>query len=240
MSALSLVLITGCGGESSDNGSNDAKEKGTSSSESAAKTYSAAELKKLIVAKADLPGYEIQPAAATERFAASKDAVTAKDATCAPLAYAVSGFAPGDESAYTDLITTKTPKDATSGGGLDSTVTMVSLSSYEGEGAQETLKSAKDAVAACAGGFTVSAKGQETQKYTKVAEEQSSGTGDESVAFAVTNEGAGKMVAHAEIARHGNTLATYYSLNLTAAMTGKKLDYTVPAEIPKAQSRKLK
>ncbi|NUR02672.1 MAG: hypothetical protein HOY79_40920 [Streptomyces sp.] len=122
---------------------------------------------------------------------------------------------------------------------LEAKLTIVSLSSYDGGGARTAMKSVSDAVSGCANGFTVSAKGQDTQKFTKAAEEKSSGSGDESVAFAVTDKADGDTTTvHGEVVRHGSTVATHYSTGL-AALAGKQDRYGVPAEIVKAQAARL-
>ncbi|MFJ4782940.1 hypothetical protein [Streptomyces sp. NPDC088794] len=254
--ALSLALITGCGGESKDNGSDSSSGDKDSSSTTAAKALSAAELGKLIIAKGDLDGFDVQSADTGGKFAESKDKVKVVDAKCAPLAYVLTGFAPGaDESAYVNRMATEKSTEPTPTGTsdedldatmdnlqdiLDSTMSIVSLSSYDGEGAQETLKSVSDAVSGCASGFSVSAPGEDTQKFTKVVAEKASGTGDESIAFAVSGPVEGDMTTvHGEVVRHGSTVAAYYSLSL-AAMAGEKVTYDIPAELIKAQAAKLK
>lgn len=253
VSVLSLTLITGCGGNSDDSKGSGSKDS-SSSPTAAAKALSAAELKKLIISRADLDGYEVKSADTGGKFAASKDQVKVADAKCAPLAYVLTGFAPGDTSAYVNrMATEKSDKPAPTGSSdkdldaamnglqdvLESKLTIVSLSSYDGDGAQDTMTSVSDAVSGCANGFTVSAKGQDTQKFTKVAEEKSSGSGDESVAFAVTSRADGDTTTvHGEVVRHGSTVATYYSISL-AALAGKQDKYGVPAEIVKAQAAKL-
>nr|WSY52227.1 hypothetical protein OG999_20285 [Streptomyces sp. NBC_00886] len=247
VSALSLALIAGC----SDGGSNDAKD----SAKSSAKALTAAELQKLIIAKGDADGYEVEALAKT--FPASKNAIKA-DEKCKPLLYVMSGLAPGDAAAYTNRTATeeKKPSDAASKSLEDMSdadmekaltdsmtldVTVVALSSYDGDGAQKAVKSVSDAVSGCTGGFASAAGGDE-QKFTKVAAEKGSGTGDESVAFAASGEmedtDGGTATVHAEVVRHGNTVATYYTMNLGAMMAGKA--YTVPAAVITAQSAKLK
>jgi len=254
--ALSFALITGCGGESKDAESGkDSADKGSSST-AAAKALSAAELDKLIIAKGDLDGFDVEPADTGGEFAESKDKVKVVDAKCAPLAYVLTGFAPGaDESAYVNRMATEKDTEPTPTGTsdedldatmdnlqdiLDSTMTVVSLSSYDGEGAQEALKSVSDAISGCASGFSVSAPGEDTQKFTKVVGEKASGTGDESIAFAVSGPVEGDMTTvHGEVVRHGSTVAAYYSLSL-AALAGEKVTYDIPAELIKAQAAKLK
>ncbi|MCX4883237.1 hypothetical protein [Streptomyces sp. NBC_00847] len=253
VSALSLALITGCGGDSGSGDAKDSAGKGSSPT-AAAKALSAAELGRRIISEQDLDGYEVKSADKGGKFAESKDQVTVVDAKCEPLAYVLTGFAPGDESAYVNRMATEKVAEPTSKGtseeSLDdiedslkdivgSTMTIVSLSSYDGGGAEQTMKSVGDAVAGCASGFTVSAKGQDTQKFTRVAEEKSSGSGDESVAFSVTGKTEGDTTTvHAEVVRHGSTVATYYSVSL-AALAGKHDKYGIPAGIIKAQEAKL-
>ena len=255
VSALSLALVTGCGG---DSGSADTKNSSAgkgSSSTTAAKAYTTAELRGLVIATGDVDGYDIRSADTADKYAVSKDLVKVTDARCAPLGYIITGFAPGDTTSYVHRMATEASDRPTPTGtsdedlenamnGLDdflnSTMTIVSLSSYDGEGAEETMKSVSAAVSGCASGFTISAKGQDTQKFTKVAEEKSSATADESVAFEVTGKAEGEdQVVHGVVARHGSTIATYYSISL-AAMAGQKSDYGVPAEVIKAQAAKLK
>ncbi|MFF7448698.1 MULTISPECIES: hypothetical protein [unclassified Streptomyces] len=253
MSALSLALITGC----SDSGSDDSKDKGSDagSSAPAAKALTAAELQKLILAKGDVDGYKVEKTVGAPE---TKDEVTTDDEKCRPLAYAMSAQAPGDAAAETTVTLTqekKAPTDSASksledlaegefedslADAMNLNVTLVGLSSYEGDGAEKTFKSVSDAVKGCSGGFTVTSEG-EKQKLTKVTAEKGSGTGDESVAFASEGEmdkETGNGTVHAEVVRHGNTIATYYTLNLGALMTQKP--YTVDGTVVTAQAKKLK
>ncbi|MEU2727533.1 hypothetical protein ABZ650_07390 [Streptomyces griseoviridis] len=249
--ALSLALITGCGGDTDAKDTKNTADK-PSAPAATAKALGAAELEKLIVGKADLKGYDVKPAGAAQQIVPSKDALTVKDAACEPLAYVLTGFAPGDESAYVNRVATQAaPTSAPSAGSdedldaamdlLGSTITIVSLSSYDGDGAQRTMKAVKDAfTTSCASGFTLAAKGQETQRFTKVTAGKSTGSGDESIAYTVNGKtDEGETQVNAEVVRHGSTVATYYSLNL-AALSGKKADISIPAEIVTAQEAKLK
>jgi hypothetical protein len=122
---------------------------------------------------------------------------------------------------------------------MDLDVTVVTLSSYDGDGAEKALKAVSDAVKACSGGFSGVQDG-EKGKFTKVAEEKSSGLGDESFAFTATNDAGkdGALPLHAELVRHGNTLAGYSTINIGAMMSKKA--YTVSAPVLKAQDTKLK
>ncbi|MER6346714.1 hypothetical protein ACWC10_13385 [Streptomyces sp. NPDC001595] len=248
MSVLSLALVTGC----SESESGGDKGAGSNEQSSSAKALSAAELKKLIIADGEVDGFKVEPL--DKSTVMTKDDVKT-DEKCLPLTYVMSGLAPGDAAAETNTSATeeksptdtasKSLEDLTEGEAEDAMAdamsvnfTVVGLSSYDGDGAEQTMKSVADAVENCAGGFTGTSQGEE-QKATKVTEEKASGAGDESVAFAVTSDMDGEAGdVHAEVVRHGNTIATYYTLNLGALMTGDK--YAVPAKLVQAQGGKLK
>ncbi|MFJ9813771.1 hypothetical protein ACIRU3_00620 [Streptomyces sp. NPDC101151] len=250
VSALSLALITGC----SDGGSKDSGDgKGGKDEQPAAKALSAAELTKLIIAKGEVPGHKVGP---VEGGIPDKSKVKADDAKCDPLIRALTGIAPGEPAANTSRMATEDKKDPTDDAtslddmadgkfedaineSMDLDVTVVTLASYDGDGAEKGLQSVSDAVKACAGGFS-GVQDDEKGKFTKVAEEKSSGTGDGSVAFTATNDAGkdGALPLHAEVVRHGNTLATYTTINIGAMMSKKA--YTVSAPVIKAQAAKLK
>lgn len=168
----------------------------------------------------------------------------------------MTGIAPGDAPAETNIMVQQDKKDptddATSMGDMASgkfeaaikesmnlDVTVVTLSSYDGDGAEKTLRTVSDAVKACAGGFKGDQAGDKAS-ITKVAEEKGPDAGDASVAFAVTSDlGDGDTGAeHVVVERHGNTLASYTTRNIGAMMAGKA--YGVPAPVVKAQAAKLK
>ncbi|GGX38326.1 hypothetical protein [Streptomyces fructofermentans] len=259
VSVLSLALVTGC----SDSGSgSDTDDKAGGDKPAAAKPLSDSELGKLIITTADAKGFKVSPVGETEAFAASKKDVKVVDEKCAPLAYVLTGFAPGDSDSFVSRMAQEdptakaskspakdmedmTPEELEEALGsitdaLGSTMTLVSLSSYEGDGAKETMSSVSAAVKGCAGGFTATGA-DEPQKFSKVVGEKASGKGDESVAFAATGDAEGApLTVHAEVARHGNTVTTYYSISLAAlADEGKATAYTVPAALIEAQTAKL-
>ncbi|MFD7437908.1 hypothetical protein [Streptomyces sp. NPDC059861] len=254
VSALSLALVTGC----AESGSDDSKGSDSSSAAPAApaeKALGAAELKKLIIAQGDVEGYEVK--APDAQLPASQSEVKVDKAECEPLAFAMSGLAPGEPAADARNMATekKSPTDTASKSMEDMTegdfedafsdalsvnMTAVGLSSYDGDGTAATFKSVSDAIADCAGGFTLTTKGT-AQKVVKVATEKGSGTGDESVAFSASVEMEGQEApgtVHAEVVRHGGTLATYYTINMGALLTGE--EYEIPATVVEAQAAKLK
>lgn len=239
VSALSLALVTGCGG---DSGGSDAK------------ALSAAELKKSIIAQGDVEGYKVD--ASGKQLPKSKDQVKSGEEKCAPLAYAMGGQAPGEAASETSVMVTQEKKKPTDGASkledlteseiedsitsaMDMTLTVVGLSSYDGAGAEETFKSVSDAVESCSGGFPVTMQGTD-QKVTGIAAEKGSGSGDESVGFTAKSDAEDGDVAttHVEVVRHGSTIATYYTMNLGLMITDKP--YDVPAAVIDAQSAKLK
>ncbi|GGW17476.1 lipoprotein [Streptomyces capoamus] len=247
VSALSLALVTGCGDDGSkDSGSGSGKD----ADKPAAKTLDAGALQRLIIAQGDVPGQKV---GAVEGGVPDKSKVTSDDAKCLPVLRAFTAIAPGDPVAHTSKMATenvKVPKaGATSPDGgksadsisesMNLDVTVVTLASYDGDGAEQGLQAVSDAVKACAGGFSGAQDG-EKGTFTKVSEEKSSGTGDASVAFTATNDAGkdGALPLHAEVARHGNTLAVYTTVNIGAMMSKKA--YTVSAPVVKAQAAKLK
>lgn len=249
VSVLSFALVTGCsGGGSGDSGNG----KGGNGEKPAAKALSGAELKKLIIAKGEVPGFKV---GAVQGGIPADSAVKTDDAKCDPLLDVLTGVAPGDPATNTSRMARQDKKDPTDGAtslddladgkfedalkdSMNSDVTVVTLSSYDGDGAEQALRSVSDAVKACAGGFSGDQAG-EKGKFSKVAEEKSSATGDESLAFTATNNTPdGAVPLHGEVVRHGNTVATYSTINIGAAMTKKA--YTVSAAVIKAQAAKLK
>lgn len=261
VSVLSLALVTGCSDSGSGSGS-DGKDSGKDSA-AAAKPLSDSELGELIVTTADAKGFKVAPLGKAEAFAASKEDVKVVDEKCAPLAYVLTGFAPGDSASFVNRTAHEDPAAKATASptknmedmspeelekaldsvtdALGSTTTLVSLSSYEGDGAKKTMSSVSEAIKGCGSGFTATG-GDDPQKFSKVVGEKASGNGDESVAFAATADADGSpLIVHAEVARHGNTVATYYSLSLAAlAEDGKKaIAYSVPAALIKAQAAKL-
>lgn len=251
LGALSLTLLTGC----SDEGSNDSKQStgssdssGSSSSAPAAKARTAAELEKLLLAQGDVKGYRV--ASGDDTLLKSKSDLKTDKAECAPLAYAMSGLAPGETEANASNTVTQEAADMSSRapedidkadieGAFKVALTFVGLSSYDGDGAEKAVKAVSDGVKACSGGFGIAAQG-EKQKIKKVAEGKASGAGDESVAFSVDSDmdGEGTATFNTEVVRIGNTVATYYTVNFANLSTGKAAE--VPTAVIEGQVAKLK
>ncbi|WP_333740057.1 hypothetical protein [Streptomyces sp. IBSBF 2806] len=252
--ALSLSLLTACSDGAKDAG--DAKgpassaASGGSTTASDAKALPTAELEKLLLAQGEVKGYKVT--SGDDTLPASKSVVKTDKEACAPLAYAMSGLAPGDtESHASNTLTeenasaaaTKSPGDISQSdleGAFKVKLTFVGLSSYEGDGAEKAFKSVSDGVAACSGGFGVTAQG-EKQKITKVAPEQVTRSGDESVAFTVDSDvdGDGTATFHTQVVRKGNTMASFYTVDFASLTSGGKSS-AVPAAVVAAQAAKLK
>lgn len=243
--ALSLALITGCSGGGSKD---DPASKAASPS---VRALTAAQLKQRILAQGEVDGYKVN---ALGEGAAVRGRIRTSDEKCRPLAYVLTGLAPTDAPAEIGRTVREDRKDPTDKAtslddmadgtfqsalkdSLNLDVTSLDLSSYDGRGAEDAVKAVSAALKDCAAGFTGGTAGDE-QKITKVTPVKPSGTGDESVAFTATTDMDGdKAPLHAEVVRHGNTLATYFTMNIGAMMAGKT--YGVPPAVIKAQSAKL-
>ncbi|MFJ4870991.1 hypothetical protein [Streptomyces sp. NPDC088757] len=235
--AVSLALLgTACSGDKAgDSGKGSAAPSASATSEApAAKALSAAELEKLIVEQADLPGHQVQKAKATD--VVKSEAVVTDKASCKPLADALAFIAAGDPAASVQRKAIEVPKKTGSPedalGALAAPVTSVTLGSYDGQGAQEALASLKASGTDCAGGFGVTSSGEKV-KVTKVAPETVT-AGDEALAWTVTSDVDGEpFVTKLVVFRKGNTLASFSSFSL--AGTVKEL----PKAIVDAQAKKL-
>ncbi|WP_432157052.1 MULTISPECIES: hypothetical protein [unclassified Streptomyces] len=249
--ALSLALITGCSGGSSDDAEDGAKDTGSSASSSApaAKALTSAELEKLLLAQGAVSGYKVD--SGDDLLPKSKKDVKTDKPACDPLAWATGGLAPGDTGANASNSLTEDKKPSGAPTSLEDVseadienafkinITFVGLSSYEGDGAEKAMKAVSDGVKACSGGYGVTADG-ENSKVTKVAEIEGAAGGDESVGFAedVDMDGDGTATFHTQVVRKGNTIATFYTADFTALTGGKAAE--VPAAVVQAQLARLK
>ncbi|MEW1773717.1 hypothetical protein [Streptomyces sp. NPDC086777] len=242
--ALSLALITGCSGGSSTDTS------GTARKASTVRALGTAELKQRILAQGEVDGYKVNAIGE----AATRSAVKSSDDKCRPLAYVLTGLAPADPASEIGRTVREEKKDPTDDAtslddmadgkfesalkdSLNLDVTSLDLSSYDGDGARQALRALSTALENCTTGFTGGTSGDE-QKVTKVTPAKASGSGDESIAFTATTDVDGdKGPLHAEVVRYGNTVATYFTMNIGAMMTAEP--YTVPPAVIKAQSAKL-
>jgi len=241
-SALSLAFITGCSSDSGDSKKDTAADgKSTPAAAApAAKASTAEELKKLLLAAGEVPGYVVDKA----EGAVSKDKVKVDKAACGPLVWSAVGLPPGDT---TVSASNALKEDKKAGSGkldaaalLDASRTLVGLSSYDGDGAQKAMKSVSDAITACGTGYT-STDGADATKIAKVASEKGTGGGDEALAFVQTLDVEGETATvHGEVVRKGNTVATFYTINFAAFAGGNGSMPMNPPAVVTAQIGKLK
>lgn len=241
--AVSLaLLVTACGGGEKSDGKGkgtgkDAAPSASATSSAPAKTLSAAELEKLIVEQADLPGHQVQKAKAGEIPPAS--AVSTDKPSCKPIADAMSYIATGKPAASAQRKAIEVPKTEGASaspeealGALAAPVTGVTLGSYDGQGAQEAFASLKTAGTDCAGGFTLIGGGEKT-KISKVAPETVT-AGEEALAWTVTTDLDGKpFVTKLVVFRQGSTLASFSTLSFGGTVKA------LPKDIVDAQAAKL-
>ena len=243
MSALTVALLTGCSSEESDDSKGTDAGKSSASPTQAAKALSAAELEKLLLAQGDVKGYKVEDG--DDTLPKSKAEVKTDKAECDPLAWATAALAPGEtESNASNTVAEDKTASATAApdsfeDAFDINMTFVGLSSYEGDGAEQAMKAVNDGVAACSGGYGLTAA-DEKSKVTKVSSAKASGQGDESVAFAedVDMDGEGTATFTTEVVRKGNTIATFYTVNFASLGTGEAAQ--IPAAVIEAQVAKLK
>ncbi|MCX4970277.1 hypothetical protein OHA98_37075 [Streptomyces sp. NBC_00654] len=261
-SVASLALLaTACGGSSDASGS-DGKGGGASGAAAgdgagrkpAVKTLTAAELKKASLVQGDVKGNKIAQAGPGDQVKAGSVTVDKKE--CEPFAHAYLGVEQGEPVARTQRTAVSEPKKTDKGTSLedlaempegdaedafaaafDLTSTLVSLSSYEGQGAPETLAAVRESAAKCGGGFSITMDG-DTQKVAGLTEEKVTG-GDEAIGWTVTSESEGKQVPFKLVAmRRSGTFATFVSFNL-AATGGRAEGFELPTAIVTAQAAKL-
>lgn len=263
-SVASLTLLaTACGGSSDSDGKGGASgagagsgsgDKGNAAPKAVVKTLTAAELEKASLVQGDVKGNKIAKAGPDDQVKAEGVKVDKKE--CEPFAHAYLGVEQGEPVARTQRTAVSEPRKTDKGTSLedlaempegdaedafaaafDLTSTLVSLSSYEAQGAPETLAGVRESAAECAGGFTITMDG-DTQKIAKLVEEKATG-GDEAIGWTVVSESDGKQVPFKLVAlRKSGTFATFVSFNL-AATGGKAEGFGLPTAIVAAQATKL-
>ncbi|MEU3721907.1 hypothetical protein [Streptomyces sp. NPDC031705] len=246
-SALSLTLLaTACGSGSGDSGAEaDGKadpKQSASAPAAAAKGKSAAELAPLLVTQADLPEHKVEPDAAA-KAGAEQNAAPDK-AECKPLVQLQTLVPLGKPAGTATVAATEKPKKPAEGasvedkldalkGGLAVTRTSVGLASYDDKGAQEAFGALKAATTACAGGYTVT-QGTESTKIEKVGSSAAVTAGDESLAYNTVMDlkDGDKATMQFVVVRKGDTLATFYAMNVTG-------EAAQPKAVVEAQAKKL-
>ncbi|MFF9484730.1 hypothetical protein [Streptomyces sp. NPDC014676] len=247
--AALALLVTACGGSGDEDKAGDSKGKGDSTASAsaapAAKALTAAELEKAGLAQADVKSGKVATkVAATDDIA--KDQVKAEDAACLPLAHAQAGVAQGEPAATAKRSWTGEPVKPSEGtspedallASIDLDKMLISLASYEGDGAAQALKGLTTAAEKCAGGFTATVAGEEMQ-VVKAATTAAPEGGDEGTAITLTVAADEDVKAPSKIVvvRKGATLVTFSVVNLASMATGE--DFDVPADVVDAQLGKL-
>ncbi|MFD9288541.1 hypothetical protein ACFWBV_09585 [Streptomyces sp. NPDC060030] len=239
------LLATACSGSESDAKGDDGASGGkgeASTKPSAVKALSSAELEKVSLEQGDVAGHKITKTGPED--IAKPDEVTVDKKECEPIGFAFYGVERGDPVGNAGRKAVQEPKkDETAdpedllAGMLDVTSSLVTLASYDGDGAAKSLAELRDSAAKCAtGGFTLSVKGSK-QKVTKLTEEKATG-GEEALAWRV-QMGEGDEAAPFKLVtlRQGETVATFFSFNL--GKTGADADFALPAALIDAQAKKL-
>ncbi|MEU9256940.1 hypothetical protein AB0D68_00470 [Streptomyces sp. NPDC048212] len=244
--AASLTLLaTACSGSDSDakgdGGASGAKDD-ASAKPSAVKALSSAELEKVSLEQGDVAGHKVTKTGPAD--IAKPGEVTVDKKECEPIGFAFYGVERGSPVGNAGRKAVQEPKKDESAdpedllaGMLDVTSSLVTLASYDGDGAQKSLAELRESAAKCAtGGFTLSMKGSK-QKVTKLTEEKVTG-GEEALAWRV-QMGEGDEAAPFKLVslRQGGTVATFFSFNL--GKTGADADFVLPTALIDAQVKKL-
>ncbi|WNI30222.1 hypothetical protein [Streptomyces sp. ITFR-6] len=244
---MSLALLTAaCGSDAADkDGGDKGKADGASPAEpAAARVLTAAELEKVSLAQGDVKGHKVAKAGPGD--SASTDDVTADKAACDVFADALMGAVSGSPAASTQRKVTSEPKkgvdqdsadlDEAFEAAFDITMTLTTLSSYEGKGAEESVAGLRTAADRCASGFTMTVDGDK-QKIVKITEERVKG-GEEAAGWTVDIDSEGdRMTMKLVRIRQGATVASFTAVNLAAAASGKDLE--LPTAVIDAQTAKL-
>ncbi|MEV6959105.1 hypothetical protein AB0M97_07855 [Streptomyces sp. NPDC051207] len=242
--AAFALLVTACGGGSGDDGKHEGGSSAAPEATPAAKALTAAELEKAALAQADVTSGKV-----TTKVPAgdpvAQDEVTTDDEACAPLAYAQAGTYAGTPAATARRSWLGEPKKPAEGASAEESVlatldiesVALTLSSYEDGGAEKAMKDLGTAAEKCAGGFTYTADGSETEVLSVVTTEAPKG-GDEGLAVTMAIDVEGdKAPMKVVVVRKGATVAYFPAMNLASAASGK--DFTFPAQVVEAQVAKL-
>ncbi|MFE3515028.1 hypothetical protein [Streptomyces sp. NPDC059166] len=190
------------------------------------RTLTESELAEVALTTGEVPGFDIAPLQGTDERGTEKP----EDEACRPITTVING-SPEPTPAATVF---RTAMDTREEGRDDQTVVTEILTSHRAGEAEELMRSVRDAVRACAGGFrTTGDDGPST--YTEVRALPAPGAGQESLAYQVTGslEGAPvPLVFH--LVRTGSTVVTFYAADY---LTGKTPE--VPAALVTAQAAKL-
>ncbi|MER5551230.1 hypothetical protein ABT001_05990 [Streptomyces sp. NPDC002793] len=242
----SLTLFaTACGGSDSDakgdGGASGSKDE-ASAKPAAVKALTSAELEKASLEQGDVAGHKVTKTGPED--IAKPGEVTVDKKECEPIGFAFYGVKRGTPVGNAGRKVVEEPKKDESAdpedalaGMLDITSSLVTLASYDDDGATKSLAELRDSAAKCAtGGFTLTMKGSK-QKVTKLTEEKVTG-GEEALAWRVQmGEGDEAVPFKLVSLRQGGTVATVFSFNL--GKMGTDADFETPTAVIDAQVKKL-
>ncbi|MGW3723750.1 hypothetical protein [Streptomyces sp. NPDC000851] len=220
--SLTAVLTAGSNG-----GSTDAEPKATASQ---AKQLTPAErLAKLMVTEAEATGYTVDKPDTEFDFAKSQDEVTVDKPGCAPIVYVTNYLPLGDPEAFLR----RSAKSSTS---MSSTITLAAYAAGKAEAAMQGLAKA---AASCDGGFTAKSDSA-TQPYDSVTKETAPAGGDESIATAFTYKYQGfTQTLRTQTFRFGDMIVNYLTVDTGAFLNPRPGEAKMPADLVKAQNKKL-
>ncbi|WP_405665222.1 hypothetical protein OG379_24870 [Streptomyces sp. NBC_01166] len=190
------------------------------------RTLTEAELAKAALTTGEVKGYEVAPLEGTDERGTEKAGTEA----CRPIVAIING-SPEPTPAATVF---RTAMDTAEEGKDDQTVVTEILTSHPKGGAEELLRSVREAAGACAGGFrTTSEDGPST--YTEVRTLPATRAGQESFAYQVTGSLEGVRVPLVfQLVRTGSTVVTFYAANFLGETAPE-----IPAALVTAQAAKL-
>ncbi|MEV6263267.1 hypothetical protein AB0M42_21295 [Streptomyces sp. NPDC051784] len=190
------------------------------------RTLTEAQLAEVALTTGEVPGFDIAPLPGSDERGTEKS----EDEACRPITAVING-SPEPAPAATVF---RTATDTREEGRDDQTVVTEILTAHRAGGAEEMMRSLREAVRACADGFrTTGEDGPST--YTDVKALPAPGAGQESLAYQVTGslEGAPvPLVFH--LVRTGSTVVTFYAADF---LTGKTPE--VPSALVTRQAAKL-
>ncbi|MGW0788487.1 hypothetical protein ACWD04_09560 [Streptomyces sp. NPDC002911] len=242
----SLALFaTACSGSDSDakgDGGASGGKDDASAKPAAAKALTSAQLEKVSLEQGDVEGHKITKAGPQD--IAQPGDVTVDKKECEPIGFALYGVERGTPVGNAGRRVLEEPKKDESAdpedalaGMLDVTSSLVTLASYDDDGATKSLAELRDSAAKCAaGGFSLTLQGTE-QKVTELTEEKVTG-GEEALAWRVQMEQKGEVAPFKLVSvRQGGTVATFSSFNL--GKIGAESDVDLPTAVIDAQVKKL-
>ncbi|MFZ3492471.1 hypothetical protein ACODT5_04375 [Streptomyces sp. 5.8] len=257
-SALSLTLLaSACGGSGSADGKADGKagakadaKPSASASPSApaapaapaAKGKTDAELAGMILVQADLPDHLFK--AVSEQDVKAGEGAVSDVPDCLPVLQGMASAPIGHPTGAARIAVAAKPKpvakDASeedkrlaAHNALGATATVVSLYSYDGDGAERVFRSLEDAGLPCEKGFVATVEGEQlgnttVRPFTKVE------VGDESLTYtlAMADEEIGRISTELVVVRKANTLAVFHAQSMSGTA-----DH--PKDVVEAQAGKL-